>query len=442
MALTRDDPAIAERLPRPRRNADAIDGWILDGTVKGFPAALGEVPLRDVARRKLNLLAGDIPLPACVIRHSRMRANSEWMRDFARANGLEIAPHGKTTMAPQLFALQLQAGAWAITVATAQQLTVAAKFGVPRVIVANQPTGRAAIDSCFAAVANGVELLVLADSVAVVDALAEGAKRAATKGELGVLVELGAMGARTGARSAEDALAVARAVSAAKGLRLRGFECFEGVLTGTHAVDDLLRQVLAAAETAIVENLIPASEEVILSAGGTAFFDRVGEIFRAAELGGRDRAIVIRSGCYLTHDEIGYNLAYERILAETKLALPEGRLFGAMEVWASVQSRPERNRCLMTMGKRDVSCDSGMPVPLKWHRPGGKRAAGPMPRGHAVTALNDQHAYLGTPGESPLAVGDMVGFGIGHPCTTFDKWQLIWIVDDDYNIVDAIRTFF
>jgi D-serine dehydratase len=445
MALTRDEPRIAAaagRLPRPRRNADAIDDWRLDGTVKGFPASLGELPLGDVAARKLNVLAGDVPLPACVIRRSRMLANSTWMREFTRANGIEIAPHGKTTMAPQLFALQLQAGAWAISVATSQQLMVAAKFGVPRVIVANQPTGRAVIDACFAAVAQGVELLVLADSVGVIDALAEGALRSGSEGEIGILVELGAMGARTGARSAEDALAVARAATRAKGLRLRGFECFEGVLSNTEAVDLLLRQVLAAAEAAVAENLISAGEKVILSAGGTAFFDRVGEIFRTADLGGRERVVVIRSGCYLTHDEIGYNLAYERILAETKLKLPEGRLFGAMEVWASVQSRPERNRCLMTMGKRDVSYDSGMPVPLKWHRPGRELVAAPMPRGHAVTALNDQHAYLGTPGESPLAVGDMVGFGIGHPCTTFDKWQLIWIVDDDYVVVDAIRTFF
>ena len=48
----------------------------------------------------------------------------------------------------------------------------------------------------------------------------------------------------------------------------------------------------------------------------------------------------------------------------------------------------------------------------------------------------------GTPGESPLKVGDMVGFGIGHPCTTFDKWGLLMIVDADYRVVEAVKTFF
>ena len=62
--------------------------------------------------------------------------------------------------------------------------------------------------------------------------------------------------------------------------------------------------------------------------------------------------------------------------------------------------------------------------------------------GARVTGLNDQHAYLELPAASPLKVGDLVGFGISHPCTTFDKWQLIYVVDDDYRIVDAIRTFF
>lgn len=453
------------RLPRPRLRHGAIDGWPLDAAVKGVPVGLGALTLRDAGGRGLNLHAGDLPLPAAVIRRDAMLANSAWMKRFLALNALEIAPHGKTTMAPQLFALQLEEGAWAITVATSQQLMVAKAFGVPRVIYANQPTGRAAIDACFAAISgsDGLDLIVLADSVAVVEALAAGARRAksgaslempaaspgvpaASPGvpgaSLGVLVEMGAAGGRTGARTFAEGMAVARAVAASPGLALRGFECFEGVLGSVAEVDRLLDSVLDVAESACAAGLVDAGGEVVLSAGGTAYFDRVGERFREAGLGGRKRLVVIRSGCYLTHDDIGYDAAYRRILAETALKLPEGRLTAALEVWASVQSRPEPNKTLLTMGKRDVSYDAGMPVPLRWMRPGLHGKPQPMPRGHVVTALNDQHAHMGTPGESPLAVGDMVGFGIGHPCTTFDKWQLIWIVDDDGAVVDAIRTFF
>ena len=151
---------------------------------------------------------------------------------------------------------------------------------------------------------------------------------------------------------------------------------------------------------------------------------------------------VLRSGCYLTHDSLGYAAAFRRVVDETTLRLPPGGLEPALEVWAHVQSRPESGRTILTMGKRDVSYDSSLPVPLHWYRPGAMARPEPMPRGHAVLALNDQHCHLGTPGESPLQVGDMVGFGIGHPCTTFDKWGLLMVVDEDYHVVDAVKTFF
>ncbi len=117
----------------------------------------------------------------------------------------------------------------------------------------------------------------------------------------------------------------------------------------------------------------------------------------------------------------------------------------ALEIWAYVQSRPEPDKAILTMGKRDASYDDHMPVPLKWYRPeagANRRAPLAIGPGHAVTNMNDQHAYLKVPADSPLRVGDMVGFGISHPCLTFDKWPMIALVDDDYNVVDAIRTFF
>jgi D-serine deaminase-like pyridoxal phosphate-dependent protein len=41
-----------------------------------------------------------------------------------------------------------------------------------------------------------------------------------------------------------------------------------------------------------------------------------------------------------------------------------------------------------------------------------------------------------------VAVGSRLEFGISHPCTVFDKWQLIPVLDDDGRVVDLIRTFF
>ncbi|MHB2165579.1 type III PLP-dependent enzyme domain-containing protein [Alsobacter sp. R-9] len=433
-----------KRLPLPPRNGGEIDGLVLDALTKGIPDAAGRVRLGEVGAKGWNIFRGDIPLPAAVMRADILARNNAWMAAFLDANGLLIAPHGKTTMAPQLYAMQHGAGAWAITVATTQQMAVARHFGFPRVIIANQPTGRAAIDACFAALADpAFELHVLADSLACVSALADGARRAGSRRPLGVLVEMGVPGGRTGTRTREEALAVARAVVAAPGLALTGIECFEGILPDTRAVDAMLDDVLAVAAAAVSEGLFPPRMPVVLSAGGSAFYDRVGERFGPALFGDRPVLKVIRSGCYLTHDAIGYETSHDRILRETSLHLPPGRLTAALEVWTSVQSRPEPGKAILTAGKRDVSHDSHLPIPTAWFRPGGGMdAPQPLPPGHVVSGLNDQHAHLTLPADSPLAVGDMVSLGIAHPCTTFDKWDVLLVVDAEGTVVDAVKTYF
>lgn len=435
-----------DRSPLPRLDLRLLEDHVVDPTTKGFPLDAPAMCVRDIGKQGWSLLDGDLPLPLAILKRDVLKANSRWMYRFTAENGLVIAPHGKTTMAPQLFDQQIADGAWAITVATAQQLAVCRRFGVKRVILANQPIGAQSIDACFEALRadRDFELYCLADSTAGVALLAEGAKRhPPTRGNpLRVFVEIGFMGGRAGVRSRTDALAVARSIAATPGLTVAGFECFEGLLPDAASADGLIEEVAAIAGLANEEGLLAPGEPMILTAGGSAFFDRVGERLRAVSF---DRPLlkILRSGCYLTHDDIGYAAAFRRITTETTLRLPEGGLEPALEVWAYVQSRPESGRTILTMGKRDVSYDSSLPVPVRWYRPNGTmERPEQMPRGHVVIALNDQHCHLGTPGESPLRVGDMVGFGIGHPCTTFDKWALLMMVDEDYRVVDGVKTYF
>mgnify|MGYP000908490021 CR=1 FL=1 len=44
--------------------------------------------------------------------------------------------------------------------------------------------------------------------------------------------------------------------------------------------------------------------------------------------------------------------------------------------------------------------------------------------------------------EEDLSIGDLIGVGISHPCTTFDKWRVMLVVDDDYRVVDTLTTWF
>jgi D-serine dehydratase len=154
--------------------------------------------------------------------------------------------------------------------------------------------------------------------------------------------------------------------------------------------------------------------------------------------------VVLRSGCYLSHDSLHYERMQSRIRQRSAALWGQGPgLLNALEVWAHVQALPEPGRAICALGKRDLSHDLELPQPLWWFRPGlhdAPQAAAPTLR---VTALNDQHAFVDGPqGDLAWRVGDLVGFGVGHPCTTFDKWPLLYTVDDGYRVLDGVRTFF
>ncbi|MEM7024864.1 MAG: amino acid deaminase [Pseudomonadota bacterium] len=419
----------------------------VDPITKGYPAT-HPLPLHQIGKQGWSLLGGDLPLPVAVIKASAISHNSQWMRSFLDHFEVKICPHGKTTMAPQLFARQLADGAWGITVATVQQLRVCLRYGVPRVIMANQLVGRQAIREVLDELREHPSLwfACLVDSVDLVEQLAAEIRRSGSNVPIRVLLEGGYHGGRTGARTTEKALAVARAAAAAPELALVGVEGFEGLIneptpaeTAT-MVDAFLGSLLEIARACAQEGLF-APGKIILSAGGSAFFDQVGTAFREADLG--DVEIVLRSGCYLTHDSKMYRQLFEHLRDRE----PQVDEFGpglqaALEVWGAVQSVPEPGLAITTMGKRDVSFDVHMPVPQAWFRPGSDDRPQALNGDFEVTGLNDQHAYIRTPETSPLKVGDLVSFGVSHPCTTFDKWQLLYVVDDDYRVIEAIRTFF
>jgi D-serine dehydratase len=432
---------------------DGLDweDFSLSGLVKGVPGAVAPFALRELAAKGWNLLREDLPLPAAVLKTSALDHNDRWMQSFLKLSGAVISPHGKTTMSPALFRRQLDHGAWAMTVATAQQIQVCRAMGIKRIVLANQLVGRQAIRYVLDELAAHVdfEFYCLADSLAGVAQLAKVVDGRTLRAPLNLLLEGGIAGGRTGCRDLETALEVARAVAAAgPALRLRGVEGFEGLINAktpqetearVRAFIDFLGSI---AEACVAENLF-APGPVILSAGGSAFYDLVVERFSRERLG-RESLVLTRSGCYLTHDSGMYRRMFRRLSERTPAVgqLGEG-LQPALEVWTYVQSRPEPALAICTMGRRDVSSDTDMPVPQTWSRPGGN-AAPPQPvgPGYIVTGLNDQHAYMTLPKESPLQVGDLVSFGVSHPCTTFDKWQLLYLVDDAYNVTGAVRTYF
>jgi D-serine dehydratase len=424
-----------------------LDEQILQPGVKGLPIV---EPLRQhmIAAQHWNVLAADTSLPAAVLKASALQHNLAWMRGFCERHGVLLAPHGKTTMSPQLFAAQIDNGAWGITLATVPQVQIAARFGVRRVILANELVAPADIRAMLHLMQEDphFEFFALADSLQGVERLARAVKDFGLARPLPLLVELGMKGKRAGCRDAEQVLAVARAIAVAPGLQLAGIEGYEGlVVTDNRAADvevvnGFLQRMAQLLQAAAEEGLF-GGEQVIISAGGSAYFDRVAREFAGLSVQGRKVLAILRSGCYLTNDHGYYGGLTSELASREGGAAREG-LRPALEVWATVLSRPEPNLAILSMGKRDASHDLGLPLPIAAQRPGVGKLA--LPEGAVIDKMNDQHAYLRWPEgtQAELEIGDLVGCGISHPCTTFDKWPLLLVVDDTYNVLQAINTFF
>lgn len=423
----------------------SIPDFALDPSSKSFPLAAAPVAASRVGERGWHLLADDLAYPLAVLRRTALEHNLRWMQDFARRKGVELAPHGKTTMAPELFARQLAAGAWGLTFATVYQASVGVEAGARRIVIANQVVCDADLDGLDALLARHTDLRIwfLVDSIAQLGLVEDWAARRRSTRRFDVLLEMGIPGQRTGCRTLDQALALADALARSKSARLGGIECYEGGVArcdnehDAREVTALVRRVLEAAQACDARQLF-ADEEILLTAGGSAVFDLVVPLLRAQGLSRPVRG-VLRSGCYVTHDHLNYARFLKNVEQREGL---DASLRPALEVWAMVQSVPEPGLALLTCGRRDVSYDLEMPVPIA-HAVRGARNAAPAPKAWIVSALNDQHAYLRfDPSGVAPRVGDRVGLGISHPCTTFDKWRWLPVVEDDGAVSGAVHTRF
>lgn len=401
----------------------------LDWRFKGLPADWWGATPAQICGRSPELFSTGVVDAVCVLRASALTHNLVAMAHWCRRRGVELAPHGKTHMAPQLLARQIDAAAVAVTVATVSQLRVLRAFGVRDLLLANEVVDRAGLVWLAREMAADPDFHVVcwADSLRGVELMSEALAGAGRR--LDVCVEVGMAGGRTGCRTATEVDAVAQAVIASPRLRLVGVAGYEAACGHdvTPAALAKVTRYLADLRGA-VERLASAFEtdDVLVTAGGSTYFDLVADALAGGWPAGLTVRTVLRSGCYLTHDDG----LYERTSPLRDAAA--GGLTPAMSVWAQVLSRPEANLALVGMGRRDVSFDQDLPVPKS------------LPDGRIIR-LNDQHAYLRLGDEldaSAVRVGDWLEFGVSHPCTTFDKWQLIPVLDDHNRVVDLIRTFF
>lgn len=412
-------------------NAETSTEWMNKG--------LGAPPAAD-AKPDWNLLREDLSLPTAVLYEPRMAHNLRWMQQFIESYGVRLAPHGKTTMAPKLFRRQLDAGAWGITLATAPQTRAAYAHGVRRVLMANQLVGRENMAIIARLLADPqFEFFCLVDSARNVEQLGEFFR--SQKLRLNVLIELGPEGGRTGVRNREQLTTLLDALDHWKeSLVLAGIEVYEGVLPDEPAIRAFLQHAVAVTEELLRAGRF-ARTPAILSGAGSAWYDLVADVFAPAQRS-LPVEVVLRPGCYLTHDVGIYRAAQQQILERNPVARTmHTSLQPALQLWAYVQSVPESRRAIIALGKRDAAFDAGLPTPVLHYRPG-KSTPTAAPAHWALTKMMDQHAYLEITEGDDIEVGDMIGFDISHPCLTFDKWRTLPVLDENYQMIDVVETCF
>lgn len=437
-------------MPGTERRGLEVDwrGWV-DDRMRGFPTGHDPLPADQIGGRRWRPQDGRMALPLLSLAFDMFEANATTILDHLADSGTLIAPHARTPMSVSLARWLVEAGAWGATVSDARQTSVMLEGGILRLLLAGPVGGPAGARRLASLLWHhpSAEVHVLVDSAGSLDALATAWRAQMGRGAgmpgLGLMVELG--GAATGVRTdaAADAL-VAQILDLPPdlGLRLTGIAACEDTATpagppGDAGRVDALIDRVGELHARVRQRLGP-SAALILSAGGSAWFDRVlARLGPVAHGDGRTR-LMLRSGAVF----FGDNGACQRGLAQmvargTPMA---GRIGSALRVWAEVVSLPEPGLAVLGLGLRDVATDQGLPVPLRLWRDG--LDLGPA-QALSVAHLTDQQALAGIgPEAPPLRIGDVVEFGLSHPCTNFDRHRLIWVLGDRHEVIAVLQTDF
>jgi len=415
------------------------DAGVLTARDKGLPGRAAGLTVTEFLATAPRL--EEFWTPLIVLDDAAMTANVATMAQWCAERGLALMPHGKTTMAPALWKRQRDAGALGITFATMGQVRTARDLGVDSVMLANAAVDRPALAWLAQELADpGFRFVSWADSVATVETMEAALLSTAIPRPVDVCVELGGEGGRTGARSIAEAVRVAERIAASSVLRLAGVAGYEGSLA-----HDRSPAALAAVRAYLQSQLelhsaitpLYDAGELFVTAGGSAYFDVVADVWGTTARDDRTH-FTLRSGAYIVHDD-GFYRGISPFDEGAVQAEDSPRFLNAMHAIARVVSAPEPGLALVDAGKRDLPYDEGLPIPRSWSR----GVAGPWQPLHGeVSAMNDQHSYVRS--EQSLAIGSVVRLGLSHPCTAFDKWRVLPVVESAGSdvVTGLVRTYF
>jgi len=391
-----------------------------------------------------NLLAEEVSFPIAVINENYLLNNAQWMQEFSDKSAVKLAPHGKTSMAPYLFKVQLEHGCWGISLATVPQVINASQHGVQRIILANQLVGNYHMKLIAdLLLSTELEFYCFVDSLENIHTLGE--YFSAKDVSLNILIEIGVSAGRCGWRDAENISVLLDAIEQYPNLCLCGISFYEGVIHGEESeskIKDFIKNISNLLSKTYKENRFD-STNIIVTGAGSAWYDIVAkELMSNNAMQDINYTAIIRPGCYLIHDKGIYQTAQNKVTSRSQLACDiSGDLISSLELWAYVHSVPEPGLAVIGLGKRDVAFDAGLPTPEYLYRPGSQK---PIKVGKSCQVINimDQHCMITFDENTSPRPGDLICFSSSHPCLTIDKWRHIGLIDENFIVKRTIETFF
>jgi len=339
-----------------------------------------------------------VDTPALLLDLDAFEHNVARMAGAVAGAGVALRAHAKTHKCPMIARAQIAAGAVGVCCQKVTEAEAMVQGGVGDVLVSNQVVGRAK-ELRLAALARQARVGVCVDDAANVDALSAAAQAFGV--ELWVLVEINVGANRCGVEPGEPAVALARRVAAAPGLRFAGLQAYQGSAQHLRAFAErraaIERAVALTRETAALLERAGLPCEVIAGAGtGTYAFEAASGLYTE-----------LQAGSYVFMDA-----DYAQNLAEDGQRVSEFR--HSLFIYATVMSHPMPDRAVVDAGLKALSVDSGLP----WvaDRPG-----------VVYERASDEHGKLAVgEGAGPLAVGDKLKLIPGHCDPTVNLYD--WIV--------------
>lgn len=405
-------------------NFSEVENTKLSWKYRGLPQAALGLSIAEYLKKAPQFFTDGYQWPQAIMLEGALEKNLTNMNAFCKKHNVELAPHVKTHMSPQLAKRQIDHGAWGVTVANASQARTFLEFGFKKIIIANEVVNPSSIKFLSE---QDAEIYFYIDSLRGFEIVESNATK-----PVNIFLEIGKSQGRTGVRDLNLAHQLVDMIIGSKNMNFAGVSGYEGTFGKDRSQQsiDKVRDFLKTLVAFAISVQIKGPNPFMVSAGGSAFFDLVVDELAPLTKNSNFK-VFLRSGGYVTHDHGFYAEVYPFVND------PEFAFLPALEVWSIVNSKPDLDLFIVNGGKRDISVDIDLPYALKYQSENGpiKQLLG------TVLNTNDQHLYLQTDNKE-LRVGDLVAFGISHPCTTFDKWPLIPVVSDDYQILDLYLTYF